>query len=91
MEISCTGAPSMSHRVRATWLLVLCSGLLLVPADAFAQMRNQSKLLLFNATYGSGKDALTNETIDGWGVSAAVESQRGDYSHRLRSWMDRLQ
>lgn len=80
MEILSTGAPSMSHRVRATWLLLLCSGLLLLPADAFAQLRSQSKLLLFNATYGSGKDALTNETIDGWGVSAAFEAQRGNHS-----------
>lgn len=80
MEILSTGAPSMSHRVRATWLLLLCSGLLLLPADAFAQMRSQSKLLIFNATYGSGRDARTNETIDGWGGSVAFEAQRGDYS-----------
>ena len=80
MEISSTGAPSMSYRVRATWLLLLCSGLLLFPADAFAQLRSQSKLLLFNASYGSGKHTVTNALIDGWGVSAAFEAQRGDYS-----------
>ncbi len=80
MEISSAGAPSMSHRVRATWLLLLCSGLLLLPADAFAQMRSQSKLLRFNATYASGKHELADAVLDGWGVSAALEWSRRNYS-----------
>jgi len=81
MEILSTGVTRLSQRVRATWLLLLCSGLWFLPADASAQMESPSGLLLFNATYGFGDHAVTGEKVDGWGFSVAFDAvQRGDYS-----------
>ena len=48
---------------------------------AHAQMKGDATILLLNATYATSKSDLSKQTIEGWGLSGALEKTSWDKNY----------